>query len=388
MSTLSESANPPVPVLADPVERAKSLRSIIEAEADRTNEIGQLSESVVGAIRETELFWMNVPAELGGEDLPMKKRFEVYEEIASYDGSTGWAFMVLAGFVGYSAVGLGESAVQALYGDRNNRALAAGFAAPTGKAVRTEDGYRLSGSYRFGSGTLHADYIAAGAAIEGEESGTLTAFLRRDETKQLGGWDVFGLKGSGSIDYTVEDGLVTADYTFDPANYVPLRGGVGGRMDFVSTAVTYHTAVALGIAKRALQEIVKIADSGRARPPAPKIIDQQRFLHDFASREAYLAAVRALMIENVEGMRAKLEDDEEITDFDRARLRQTAHTAHSVARETVQWAYGWGGTASIRDGSKLGRCLLDIQVAIQHALIDHTNLDDVAPTILDHYRSE
>jgi hypothetical protein len=41
--------------------------------------------------------------ELGGEDLPVEQRFEVYEEIASYVGSVGRAFMTLSSFVGYTA---------------------------------------------------------------------------------------------------------------------------------------------------------------------------------------------------------------------------------------------------------------------------------------------
>lgn len=387
MPTLSDASTRPIQALADPIERAKSLERIIKAEADHTNEIGQISESVVEAIRESELFWMNVPSELGGEDLPMKQRFEVYEEIASYDGSTGWAFMTLSGFVGYTAVGLGDAAVQVMYGDRDNRALAAGFAAPTGTATPSGSGYQITGSYRFGSGTPHADYFAAGAAIEGSDGKGLTAFVRRSETFGHGGWDVIGLKGSGSIDYQVQGAYVDADFTFDPANYVAHRGGSGGRLDFLSTAVIYHTAIAVGVARHALQEIVRIADSGRQRPPAPKMIEQQRFLHEFTYKEARLMAARALLLERIENARIKIESDVEVTDLDRAQLRQAANTAHTAALEAAQWAYTWGGTASFRNGSALGRCLLDIQVAILHAHVDHTNLDDIAPVILDSYRA-
>lgn len=386
MSTLTNPATRPGTALSDPLIRAKSLAAVIEAEADRTAEIGEISPVVIDAIRATELFWMNVPAELGGEDISMKKRFEVYEEVASYDGSTGWSFMTLSGFVGYTAVGLGDSAVEVMYGDRDNRCLAAGFAAPTGTAVAVDGGYRVTGSYRFGSGVPHADYFAAGAATDGDPAETFTAFVPRSQVQTLGGWNVFGLKGSGSIDFAVDDVVVPKDFTFDPANYVAHRGGAGGRMDFLSTALVYHSAIAAGIAKHALREVVKVADSGRQRPPAPKILDQQRFAHDFAYREGRLAAARALIIECIENARVKIENNEEMTDVDRARLRLAANTMHTVALETAQWAYTWGGTASFRDGSRLGRCLLDIEVAIQHAHVDHTNIDDLAPTIIGEYR--
>jgi len=373
--------------LADPLERAQSLAELIKSEAANTSKLGRLTEPVVKAFRETELFWINVPAELGGEDIPMQKRFEVYETIARFDGSTGWAFMVLSGFVGYSSVGLGDSAVAALYGDPKNRALAAGFAGPSGKAIKTDGGYRLTGSYRFGSGTPHATHLAAGAFVEGEDGAVITAFVPRAQTASPGGWDdVAGLKGSGSVDFNVADAYIPAEYTFSPLAYKPLRGGAGGRMDFISTAVTYHTAVAIGIAKHALEEIVKIADAGRQRPPAPKVIDQQRFIHDFTFNEGRLAAVRALMLENIERARVKLERGEELSDLDRSRFRQAANLAHVVAHDVNQFAYAWAGTSAIRAQSVLGRCVLDIQVAIQHALVGHDNVVDAAPAVIAHYR--
>jgi alkylation response protein AidB-like acyl-CoA dehydrogenase len=387
MSTVFESPVQPMQTLSDPILRAQSLCSLIKSEAENTNKLGQIAEPVINAFRETELFWMCVPAELGGEDISMKKRFEVYEEVASYDGSTGWSFMTLSGFVGYTSVGLGDSAVQALYGDRNNRALVAGFAGPTGTAVPTDGGYQLTGTYRFGSGAPHASYLAAGAFVEGTDGDIVTAFVPSAETNPQGGWDVIGLKGSGSIDYSVPDSYVPADYTFSPVNYIPLRGGAGGRMDFSSTAVTYHTAVALGIAKHALQEVVRIADGGKQRPPADKVIDQQRFNHDFAFNEARLAAVRALMIENIENARVKIESGEDMNEFDCARFRQAANLAHNVALEVAQFAFYWSGTESVRNGSVLGRCLLDLQVALMHVHIDHNSVVAAAPTVINHYRN-
>ncbi|MCU1480466.1 MAG: hypothetical protein JWQ19_1252 [Subtercola sp.] len=388
MSTLESPSVSVQERLGDPLDRARSLGDLIRAEADTTQEIGQISEKVIEAFRETELFWIDIPAELGGEDIPMKKRFEVYEEVARHDGSTGWSFMTLSGFAGYSSVGLGDDAVREMYVDGESRATAAGFAAPGGIATPVEGGYRLTGKYRFGSGVLHASYFAAGGFVDGTNmTEVVTAIVPREQATVTGGWDVIGLQGSGSVDFEVNDVFVPSQYVFSPAAYVPLRGGAGGRMDFVGTAVTYHSAVACGIAKRALEDIVAVADQGKQRPPHLPVIDQQIFLHDFAYKEAQLAAARALMIENIENARSKIESGEGMDDFDRSRLRQTANLIHNVVREVVEFAYYWGGTNSVRQGSTLGRAMLDIHVAQQHALVDHNNVVEVAPFIIDHYRT-
>jgi len=372
--------------LADPLDRARSLAGLIRAEAGNTEKLGKVPEKVIDALDEAELFWIAVPTELGGEDVPMRKRFEIFEEVASQDASTGWSYMVLAGFNGYASVGLGDDAVRELYVERDPRALAAGFAGPSGVAVPVEGGYRITGKYRFGSGVLHATHFAAGAFVEGTEK-IITGFVPREQVTVTGGWDVFGLKGSGSVDFEVEDVFVPEQYAFSPVDYVSYRGGDGGRMDFGSTAITYHSAVVCGLAKHALQEIVKIADAGRQVVPHPKIIDQERFLHDFAWQESRLAAVRALMMEIIETARVKIESGEGMNDFDRARFYQAGNLIHKIVREVTEFAYSWAGTAPIREGSELGRALLDIHVAQQHAHIDHHKVVEAAPAILEHYRN-
>ena len=373
--------------LADPVERARSLGGLIRSEAATTQSLGQVSPKVIDALDEAQLFWAAVPTELGGEDISMRKRFELFEEVASHDASTGWSYMVLTGFNGYAGVGLGDDAVQELYVDRDPRALAAGFAGPSGIAVPVDGGYRVTGKYRFGSGVLHATHVAAGAFVEGSNNTKIvTAFVPREQATVTSGWDVFGLKGSGSVDFEVEDVFVPEQYTFSPVDYVSLRGGDGGRLDFGSTAIVYHSAVVCGLAKHALQEIVKIADAGRQVPMHEKIIDQPRFLHDFAWQESRLAAARALMLEIIETARVKIESGAGMDAFDRARFYQTGNLIHKIVREVTEFAYSWAGTAPIRDGSELGRALLDIHVAQQHAHIDHHKVVEAAPAILDHYR--
>lgn len=76
---------------ADYVARAWDLREVIEREAAGTESGGTLSAAVVGAMRETGLFWISVPRALGGGGKGIVEAMFAVEAVAFADGSTGWS---------------------------------------------------------------------------------------------------------------------------------------------------------------------------------------------------------------------------------------------------------------------------------------------------------
>src|ERR1700674_272557 len=77
----------------DFVARGCAIAALVETEAATTETGGTLSPHVVEAMRESELFWMLVPAELGGGAQSLTSAIEVIEEISCADGSSGWTLM-------------------------------------------------------------------------------------------------------------------------------------------------------------------------------------------------------------------------------------------------------------------------------------------------------
>ncbi len=370
----------------DALASAKALGPLIEQQADLTEERTKMTDTVVQAFRDTRLFWMNVPKELNGGGLDLHARLDVLEELARADGSTGWAFMAIAGYVGYTAIGCGEDAVRALYGDPNNMQLVAGMANPVGHALRQPGGYRIHGQYRFGSGTPHADWIAAGAFIQDGNGAQICGFVPAASVEFQGNWDVLGLCGTGSVDYRVSEQFVPDSYTFDASDFRPLRGTASDRMDFFSLAMLYHAAIALGVGKRALEEIVKVADSKKTRPNAAPIGEQQLFLHDFGLHEAGLCSSRALLSETIEDGIRSAERGVPLNDYQKGRFRQVCTFIHKMAMNATEFAYFWGGSVPLRRPHPLGRCMLDMHALNQHLLVDHNNFVTTTPAILEKYR--
>jgi alkylation response protein AidB-like acyl-CoA dehydrogenase len=369
------------------LDRAKKLAPVVMSEADACQEIHQLTDTVTQALQDSGLFWMNVPTELGGEDIHPLERVQVIEELSRADTSIGWTFMALAGYMGYVSTGCGDDAVKDIFSDPTVKI--AGMANPVGQIIdQGADSYRVQGTYRFGSGVPQAKWIAAGGTVEGGANNgkSVCTVVPVTKVELQGDWDPIGLIGTGSINYQVLEQDVPKSYSFNVEQFEAQRGGPAGYMDFFSTAMIYHTAVALGAVKRSLEEIVTIADSGKRRPGADLMVDQQLFRHEFARHEASFRSARAYIVELANEAVEIAERGDKLTGVQAARFRQAAALTHRVGMDAIEFAYFWGGSASLRKPTVLGRCMLDMHALNNHLLVDHSNFADTAPAIIGDYR--
>src|SRR2546430_10714341 len=88
------------------IARARALQGLVRAEAPRTESQGNLTAPVVQALLDAELFYLMVPAALGGLEVDGRTYLEVVEAIAAADGSTGWCVMIGAEVNGMVGVNL------------------------------------------------------------------------------------------------------------------------------------------------------------------------------------------------------------------------------------------------------------------------------------------
>ena len=101
--------------------RARKLAPFLESRAAATEAAGTLLPDVVEAFRETELFWMLLPTELGGLGADLLTGLDVLEEVIRADGSIGWSLM--ANMTGTALAGAfaGEAAAEAMFGGGGGR---------------------------------------------------------------------------------------------------------------------------------------------------------------------------------------------------------------------------------------------------------------------------
>ncbi|MEV5649521.1 acyl-CoA dehydrogenase family protein [Nocardia sp. NPDC052254] len=381
---------------AEYLERARRVAEVVTAEADAIEEQATITDTVFRALADAGLFWILVPEEFGGAGLGIVGAFQVVQELARADGSTGWAFMANAFSTGIAVGFLNHEGAREIFAPPG-RGITAGMIVPTGAGTRVDGGYRVTGRFQFASGSAHASWIGVGFVVHDADGDPIVdadgtpemrvGFVPRDQVEFLGNWNVMGMVGTGSYDYRVEDCLIPEKFTMETFSTVPNRPEPVYELGLLGIGVGGHAPIALGLAERALQEIAGIV-ANKQRPGYSTVVgDSELFGLDFAKHEALFRAARAYVYETYGDAEATAARGEAITDEQRARMRQAATWVQEVAGDIVTFAHRWAGSATVRNPSALGRCVRDAAVATQHALVDRMSLVEAAQAILPGYRS-
>ncbi len=291
-------------------ERAKVLVPLLDTHAPYGDEHSLLAPEVVDAYNEAGLLKMWVPEELGGFELGPLDSLEVLALTAYGDPSAGWVQMAASLAIGTAGSYLGETAVKELFGNGRCPVIAGQGTAP-GRAKTVDGGYLLTGSWSFASGLRHGDHIHTLGIIE--ETGEARIFVVPVEKAELflDSWDVMGLRGTGSIDYTITDAFVPEDYTHFAFTREPLHGGSLYHLGIIGIAVVCHSGWAMGVGRRLLDELGDLVRTKKGRPGS--LIDTDSFRTNLAKAEARFRSATAFVREAWTDVEASVDAGEEIT---------------------------------------------------------------------------
>ncbi len=375
----------------DLVERARALRPLVEAEAARAEEAGTTTAPVVDAVAAAELFWILVPRDLGGDECGIIEAIGVFEALAYADGSTGWSIMANATSSCFAAIYTSDDAAKAMF-EPGRMGIHAGMFGPVGTARAQGDGFVVNGRYQFGSGCAHATWIAAGTQEVDTDGTPLTdaaglpamrvVFLRPDQVVVRGNWDVLGLVGTGSYDYTVDDQPVPEGFSFPLLAAVPRRGGASYNLGLFGIVASGHAGFALGVGRRALDEVLDVAATKQRMGQFAAVGSEQLFQHEYAMRDAAMRAARAYVYEAFEEAEQVALGGDPPSLVQQQRLRQATTYATRVAADGARFAYTWAGTSALRNGGVLQRCFRDIHAGTQHIYVDNNTLTGYTQALL------
>jgi len=372
-----------------PLAQARGLRSFIEQEAGRTESARTMTADLVKAFSESGLFGLMVPTALGGSEADTRTSLEVFEELAYADGSIGWSLMANASTSCFASIYLDDEPTAVLF-PSGVAGIHGGMFGPVGKATRDENGFLVDGSYRFGSGTAHADWFAAGfveqengvdAALESGMPAMRIAFIPAERITKRDGWNVLGLKGTGSFDYAVESVHVDEAFTFPLLEPVQHRGGATYQIGMFGLVAIGHAGFALGVGRRALDEVLEIAKT-KQRLGGDPIAAQQMFLHEFAMHDAAMRAARAFTYEAFEQAEFTAIAEGAPTPVETQRMRQATTYGTRIASDACRFAYTWAGSDGLREPSIIGRCFRDISASTQHVYVDNNTLTAYTQTLM------
>jgi alkylation response protein AidB-like acyl-CoA dehydrogenase len=246
---------------------------------------------------------------------------------------------------------------------RTPRLGIAGQGTRAGSAVPVAGGYRISGAWSFASGIRHATHLHT--AAQDAETGEARFFIVPVEqvTFVEDSWDVMGLRGTGSIDYTLQDRFVPREYSYPTLSREPVTGGSLYRIGIGNFASLNHGAWALGVGRRLLDELSASVRAKAGQPGAPGESDS--FTEQYARAEVKLRAAKALLYEVWEEIEATLVRRDEIPlrleTLNRVALNNATWSVHEIA----QFVYTSSGSAALRTGV-VQRLFRDIHGGTQH----------------------
>lgn len=368
------------------LERARALGPMIDASASADELATELSPEVVKAIDEAGLFAIMVPRELGGGEAHPNDVIDAISELSYWDGSAGWYSHAVMTGGAVAGAHLGPRAVEAIF--PNGRFLmSAGQAAPTGKAEKLDEGYRISGRFSFGSGSPHAQWLVGGYMLceggkpvigaDGQPT-LLIGLAPRETVKFLGNWQVLGLRGTGSYDFEVREQVLHDDFFLDANLPVQRRGGALYRMGFMAIPCICHASFALGAARRMLDEW---RDFARSKPRgAGMATDQHTFQRDFASATADLHAADAYVRMTFSQLFDAAQCDK-VTAEMRLEGQLCTSQAFTVAKRVARLAFDSCTTHAVRDGNAIQRCFRDIHAGCAHVLNSEQALIDTGKVL-------
>jgi alkylation response protein AidB-like acyl-CoA dehydrogenase len=238
-----------------------------------------------------------------------------------------------------------------------------------------EGGYLLNGSWNFGSGIGHSEYIAAGfLSMDNGEVRWISegfpemqvAVIPRDEISFNDDWYVQGLKGTGSYDYSAQDVFVPESRTFELFVRQPRRG------------TSPATRMGLGISKSMLDDVQELAATKFRMSDMASLASRPTFHKGLAHYRAAWRAARLLVLDAFTSAEAAVASGQDLTPALRADMRVAAVYATDTARGCAEWAHLVAGTSSIREGTRLERAFRDMYTGTQHAFISEKVAIDAA----------
>ena len=370
------------------VARARGMRDLVRSEAAGSERQRTLTPAIVDEMWASGLMSSFNPIPAGGVEPSFPEMIETWIEMAWQDGSFGW--IGIANLPSTFAAGayLPDEGFAEVFTAHDNRITMGGQFFPNGQGQAVDGGYRLSGSWSFGSGTGHSEYIAAGfmPMDDGEVRwiseglpDMQVAIVPRDDITFTDGWYVQGLKGTGSYDYNAVDVFVPQYRTFPLFSRAPHRGASPAtRMGLMPVTAAGHASWALGVAKSMLDDVEELAATKFRMSDMASLASRPTFQKGLAHHVASWRAARLLVLDAFTQAEAAVAAGDELTPALRADMRVAAVYATGVARACGEWAHLVAGTSSIREGSRLERAFRDLYTGTQHAFISEKVAIDAA----------
>ena len=370
----------PADVESQPLVRAAAgLQPLLRELHDEIEREQRFPRALVEKMREAGLYRMVIPRSLGGYQADALTYLRAVELMAEGCGSVGWN-LANNGIVQLVSLGLPDEGVHEIYAQSPSTPGAGTAVQGGGQAVPVEGGYRVTGRWSFGSGSPEASWMLGSFQILDDGKPRLSpegkplywrGFFSRAEVEIVpGSWDVTGLRGTGSFDWTVHDVFLPERRTMVHAG-VPLDNqwdrwpGVTYSLPTQCWIGPHHSAVITGIARAAIDALIELAGGKTPRGRTGLLCDNPQVQDAIGRADAILNAGRAYRSAMITELWNSVAAGKGTTLEQRARCRLASTYAADSARQAIDLVYRHGGSTSFKRDSRLAECWRDLHTVGQ-----------------------
>ncbi|WP_027092506.1 hypothetical protein [Cohnella thermotolerans] len=343
-------------------EQAEKIRE----HSQRMEQRGEIEPWLLELTYDAKLFKAFVPRELGGLALGLPEALRLFERASWIDGAFGWLVTIGSGG-GFFCATLPEREAAALFSGRE--AVLAGSGLPTGTAKPVEGGYRVSGRWKFCSGSTYASFYTANCMIEGEGEPRMRSFaFLPEQVEVIRDWNSLGLRATSSHSIAVRDAFVPESMTFDIASE-PRYDDPIYRVPFLPFAQTSFAAVSIGIARHFLEECRSFADLKAPEWSAAQPRRLEALLGAVEAQENRLNAACDRFYAAVESSWAAFVREGALPDVRWDEVGRVSQEAAGEARSGAQAVFPLLGMTALLNDHPLNRTWRDLHTVTQHSVL-------------------
>ena len=374
----------PADLDAQPVVRAAAaMRSELREYREQIERDQRFPRALVERMKAAGVYRMVIPRSLGGLQADPLTYLRVVELMAEGCGSVGWN-LANNGVVQLVSLGLPDEGVREIYGQDASTVVAGTALQGGGQAIPTDGGYRVTGRWSFGSGSPEASWMLGSFQIldngkprlgpDGKPAYWRGYFARSEVEIVPGSWDVTGLRGTGSFDWTVDNVFLPERRTVFHAG-VPLDNqwrrwpGVTYQLPTQCWIGPHHSAVITGIARAGIDALIELAGGKTPRGRTFMLCDSPQVQEAVGRADAILNAGRAYRTATIADIWRTVAAGCETTLEQRVRCRLASTYAADSARAAMDLMYRYGGSTSFKRESRLAECWRDLQTVGQTVTI-------------------
>lgn len=351
------------------------LSQAFGARAARHDLEGSFPHENIADLRNAGYVHWTVPAEYGGEEIPLYELLQYQEQLGRGDGSTalaiGWHVGLLFG------LRTSRTMPEAVFAEICTSVVQRGFlinscrtepatgspsrgGRPETTAIPVDGGYRVRGRKTFSTLSPELAWILISAGVEGSDE-VLELLVRGEDVRIEETWNTMGMRATGSHDIVLED-------VFVPDQYCVGEIVAGARTTRSSDAWQLHVpACYLGIALNARDVAVHYAATYHPNSLPHPIAQVEHVQNKLGHMEMNLLSARTLMYDVA---RRWDEGTDEVRQALRPQLAAVKTLATNAAVEVVDLAMRVVGARSLSRDLVLERLYRDVRAGLHNPPMD------------------